>query len=177
MDIAEAEAFFKRFNGQSFHMCREAIPEYEEFKNLNLSSDITEKWRQELLDDYFPRLFADIEDVWWIHSCIIDILKSTTTNLTENCNKLLDAMGKMTELNNCHKVIIIENMAGRTEPQEDGGVCLICRHTRLARKMNKTMKLLIRSYITVDIDTDKRYHIAVESYKKAYRRFRFRGLI
>ncbi|MDE6470900.1 MAG: hypothetical protein K2L19_07785 [Eubacterium sp.] len=177
MDIAEAEEFFKRFNGQSFHMCREALPEYEEFKKLNLSSDITEQWRQELLGDYFSRLFADVEDVWWIHSCIIDILKSTSTNLTENCKKLLDAMAKMTELNNRHKVIIIENMAGRTEPQEDGGVYLICRRTRLAKKMNKTMKLLIHSYSSDDIDMDERYYIAVESYKKAYRKFHFRGLI
>lgn len=177
MNTAEAETFFKKYNGQSFHMWREALPVYEEFQSLNLSPDITEKWRQELLDDYFSRLFADYEDVWWIHSLIIDILKSTTTNLTENCNKLLDAMEKMTELNNRHKVIIIENMAGRTEPQEDGGVFLICRRTGLAKKMNKIMKLLICSYMPDDIDTNDRYHIAVKAYKKSYRRFRFKGLI
>ena len=35
MNTAEAEVFFKRYNGQSFHMCREALPVYEKFQSLN----------------------------------------------------------------------------------------------------------------------------------------------
>ncbi len=179
MTLQEAEAFFKSYNGQKFHMLRENPAKYDEFQNMNLLDSVQEQWRQELLEEQFQTLFVDLSAVWIRHGQIIELIRSTKTKKEENCRKLLNRMLLMPELDKKQKILIIENMAGRAKTQEDGGCCLIGGCSDLTLEMRSIMNQFLD--FTCDSEDDlnqmgwfdirARYWEAVASYEQACQRF------
>lgn len=52
MNIQDAEIYFKKYNGQSFHMQREDPARFEAYKILNIAQTTKEKWVKELFLEY-----------------------------------------------------------------------------------------------------------------------------
>jgi len=180
MNIKEAEAFFKQYNGHGYHMWHDDPAKNREFNSMGISEKLKEQWRQEIIQDYFDHIFDSPELIYNKHSNIIAVIKSTKTNLQENCNKLLDIMDKLYTLDKRQKVLIIENMAGRTNPQEDGGCYLICAKTNLKERMHNIMLKIMDFDCTSDDDLDEigwsdmreRHFDAVNNYERAYNKFK-----
>lgn len=177
--IAEVEAYFKQYNGHGFHMFREEPSRYKEYEKLNISPETQERWRQEIIRETFSKFFTNPELIWVRHSQIIEIMRSTHTNLEKNCRKLLKCMEQTMELDKKQKILMIEDMAGRTQGQKEGGSYLICARTALGEKMNSIMERLMDFACTeadnLDLmgwqDMDERFRQAVENYRTAYAKF------
>ena len=179
MTILEAEEYFKQYGGHGFHMCREEPRKYDQYKMLNISPQMEEKWRQDILNRKFGQFFERPEEVWVQHGSIIDVLTATETKIEENCLKLLFCMEQMMKLDKKQKILIIENMAGRTVPQKDGGCYLICSRTTLAKRMNEIMTKIMDFECNLEDNIDshgwnnirERHIKAVARYKMVYYRF------
>lgn len=180
MTIAEAEKYFKQYNGHGFHMCREEPKKYDEYKLLNISSELEEAWRQEIVDKIFENFFDSPERVWSAHSSVIKVLLATKTRVEENSHRLLSMMEQMSTLDKQQKILIIETMAGRTEPQKDGGCYFVCSRTTLGNRMNIIMEYLMDFECDLEDNIEEhgwnnireRYLRAVSSYRSAYYRFK-----
>ena len=85
-------------------------------------------------------------------------------------NRLLDEMEKMERLDTFNMTLVIENMAGRTESMNDGGVYTVCRLSGLAMRMNDIVERLIGACYARH-DTDDRFEKAVRRYRSAYVRW------
>ena len=125
MDIQYAEKFFKQYDGSHFFMDREMPEEYTAYKNLQISKAKENQWRSEILDDYFNKMISEYStDYWRYHNKIISILNQMDTDIIEYLKKLLYSMKIVEKLDKRQKILVIENMAGRTVAQKDGGYYL-----------------------------------------------------
>ncbi len=180
MNLKEAEIFFKRFHGHSYHMWNDEDQNYHEFEKLGIDNMQKEQWRQEMIQDFFEHIFDDPNKIWLQHDNVLKIIKSTKTNLEENCNRFLDIMEQFHILDKKQKVLIIENMAGRTNSQEDGGCYLICAKTNLKDRMHNIMLKIMDFECTSDDDSNEpgfrdirtRFHNALNAYDRAYAKFK-----
>lgn len=176
----DAEKFFKRFHGFSYHMWHDEPKKYEEYKNLNIKPELEEMWRQDIIEDLFHRMIHTPEYVWIYHGNIISVLFCTKTRVEKHCDRLLDLMGTMIALDNRSKILIIKNMEGRSVAQSDGGCCLICTRTALGDKMHAIMEQLMDFQCSEDDNLDekgwrdmnRRRLDAIEGYQSAYSRFK-----
>lgn len=171
--MADAEAYFKKYDGHTFHMGREEPEHYASYVKLKIPPDVTERWRQELIQETFDRFFDQPDRVWCVHGGVLEILRNTKTQLEENCARLLSLMERMDDLDVRQKMLIIESMPGRTRTQTDGGCYLFCTRTTLGERMNAVMQRLIESALN-DPDRgelEERLLKAVSAYESAYQRF------
>ena len=136
MTIEEAKQYFKRYDGHYFHMGREEPWNYDEFKKFNFQDSIIEQWRQEIIDNYFEKLFNRSDNVWSAILHIIDVMPETKTNYPDNCRKLLNALNKAANLDKKQKILIIEVMAEK-------GCQFVCQKSDLALEMNDIMSLFM----------------------------------
>ncbi len=111
MTLAEAEQFYKAYDGNSFHMDREEPAMYGAFKSLALSPEITRKWDEDLIEGIFGSLWEQPKRAWSLHHRLIDLIRRNKEE--RYFVRLLDEMEKMDTLDKESKVLIIENMAGR----------------------------------------------------------------
>lgn len=165
MNIEEAKEFYFRFDGHFFHMDREEPAKANMLRSMGLGPEVYREWDEELLQQYFDRLWADESRVWSIHNRILSILSRNICSPEYRCAELLRQMDGMTGLDLFNKTLILENMAGRTVTGKDGGVYLICTRTKLAEAMNRTVNAIISSAGDTD---DERFNRAVRSYRAAY---------
>ena len=56
MDIKEAEKLFKKYRGSLFGMGYDEINKYREYKSLNISREMEQKWRKEIIEELFSSL-------------------------------------------------------------------------------------------------------------------------
>ena len=167
MTLAEAKEFYFKYNGFSFHMDREEPAKSGSFRMLNLGKDTLRKWDEELLDHYFDRLWSEPEHTWGFHKTILDIVRRKNCDVDKCLGKLLREMEKMEDLDLFNMTLVIENMAGNTEPQKDGGVYVFGRYSDLAGRMNDVMEHLIAVY-PQSHEVNDRFTRAVYMYRKAY---------
>ena len=170
MTLEEAKEFYFQYGGHSFHMGREEPARYDSFKMLDLGADILRKWDEELLDGCFQRLWADPSRVWVLHENILQIIRRNKCDVNKYLSRLLDEMEKMERLDLFNITLITENMAGRNEPMNDGGVYIFCRNSDLAVKMNDITERLISSCSAKYIVND-RFEKAVRRYRSAYHKW------
>lgn len=122
MTFEEAKAFYTSMNCNGFFMCREDPSRYNEFRALNINPDILESWKQEQILELLEKLEQSKYDEWSIHSRIIDLLNSTSSQKEQNAEKLIKAMEKLSKnVSKGSAILIAENMAGRTTNLGDGG--------------------------------------------------------
>ena len=172
MNIEEAKELYFRYDGHFFHMDREESVKANLLRGMGLGPEVYRAWDEEMLQQYFDRLWADPERVWSVHSRILAILGRILAILGRGrsdvehwCAELLQQMDRMAELDLFNKTLILENMAGRTASGKDGGVYLFCTGTELAEAMDKTVRAIIRSAGDED---DERFCRAVKNYQAAY---------
>jgi hypothetical protein len=180
MNIKEAEEFFKKYHGHGYHMWHDDPVKNREFDSMKISPELKEQWRQDLIQDFFEHMLDDPDKIWLQHDNVLKIIESTKTNLEENCTRFLDIMEEFHTLDKKQKVLIIENMAGRTNPQEDGGCYLICAKTDLKERMHNIMLKIMDFECTADDnlrergwnDIRTRFHNALNAYDRAYAKFK-----
>ena len=169
MTLEEAKEFYFQYDGFSFHMDREDPVRYGRFRMLNPGKDILREWDGELLDDCFKRLRTEPGRVWIMHGKILKIIRRNNCDAKHYLNRLLDEMEKMEDLDSFNRCLIIENMAGRKESLNDGGVYIFCRYSNLAERMNDITERLISAGTA--LPADERFEKAARRYRSAYRRW------
>lgn len=132
MTLKEAEEFFKSYGGHHFHMWRDDPTNYSAYDKLDISDVTREKWRQELVDDYFDTMFDDPKNVWNKFFSAVYILKELEVNYQANFSRIIDSIRKMDYLDKQQKILIID-----TVPD----CCYyIFRYTNLAPALQKVME-------------------------------------
>ncbi len=177
MDLKEAEELYKRYDGREFHMSREE-PQlyYGAYRRLSIPEETKRKWDEELIASAFGSLWDDPHRVWAVHGNLLELLKRVPKE--EYIVRLLDEMEKMTALDKRQKILITENMAGRSASL-DGGCRLICRMSPYSERMDGIMSGITDFTCGKDDETDDmgwtdtaaRYERAVSAYKSAYRKW------
>ena len=56
MDILEAKAFFKEYNGLEIHMCHDDTRKYQEYRSLHITEISKNRWRREIIEEIFAQL-------------------------------------------------------------------------------------------------------------------------
>ena len=143
MTIEEAKAFYLGYKGYTFHMDREEPVRANMFRMLQLGSETFREWDEELLEERFGCLRADPARAWTAHGDILRILERGYCDTGRWAERLLEEMDRMDRLEPEVRTLILENMAGRTESQKDGGICFFCRKTGLEEKMKETLERLM----------------------------------
>ncbi len=179
MTLSEAKGYYFKYNGHGFHMMREEPQTYSVYKTLQIMPETLKEWDEELLRKNFREMREQPEHAWVYQGEILEIMSRGRCDAEDWTSKLLHAMERMTVLDKHCKILIIENMAGRTEPQKDGGVYFICRNTRLETRMQEVMGKLMDFSCDENDNTEKRgwgdvrgrYLRAVSSYERAVTKF------
>ena len=182
MTLEEAKRFYFAYKGFSFHMDREEPVKYNMFRSLSLGKEVLQKWDEELLKEQFARMTEDPERAWVYHGDILKIISRGNCDISFWAERLLKEMGKMERLDAKNLMLIMENMAGRTESLKDGGVYLFCRHAKLGKQMEEVMKQFIGFIDPKDgrsrenepgwYDTKERFGRAVRMYRSALGKWR-----
>ena len=173
MTVEEAKEFYFQYYGYSFHMDREEHIKYTAFMRLNPGKETLREWDEELLSGLFRDFWSKPEFAWIKHNDIIKIVSRKNCDVNLYLNMLLDEMEKMACLDLHSITLVIENMAGRTEPMKDGGVYAFCRFSKLHERMNSIMEELI-AQCRKNNKPDDRFMKAVNTYKKAYYKWKNR---
>ena len=168
MTLEQAKAFYFQYKGYSFHMDREEPVKYRTFRDLGLGKDLLGKWDEELLEMCFARLEEMDAHAWIAHGDIIKIAGRGYCDAHRALSRLLSQMEKMEDLDFHTITLILENMAGRTVPMKDGGVCRIAKYKDLTGKMNEVTERLIAAGEKNGAGDD-RFARAVQNYRKSYR--------
>lgn len=56
MNILEAKAFFKEYNGLEFYMCHDDTRKYQEYRLLHITEISKNRWRREIIEEIFAQL-------------------------------------------------------------------------------------------------------------------------
>ena len=171
MTLEEAKEFYFQYKGYSFHMGREEPAKYNSYRMLAPGENVLKEWDEELLGGLFDRMKTDPDRAWAAHGDILQIIGRQHCDTEEYLARLLTEMEHMDNLSTGVMTLIIENMAGRTEPMKDGGVYLFCKYPALAERMNDVMERLIAAY-AADEEAGRRFQDAVSRYRKAYAKWR-----
>ncbi|MCR4632715.1 MAG: hypothetical protein K5648_01145 [Erysipelotrichaceae bacterium] len=170
MKLEEAREFYFEYKGYAFHMGREEPERYDRFRMLEIDEETLKQWDEELLESLFSRLWEEPERIWTRQNHILQIIRRKHCDTERYLNRLSEEMEKMTCLDLFQTTLIIENMAGRTEGQKDGGAYVFFACSGPAERMNEAMEALIGRFKTSE--TDRRFKEAVSRYRNAYRKWR-----
>ncbi len=167
MTIREAKEFYFRYDGSAFHMDREEPGRYGGFKMLHVGNDVLRGWDEEILDGLLEKLGTEPEDAWRYHEKMIRIIRHGYCDAEKYLGMMLDGMENMQDPDMFNVTLILENMAGRNEPLNDGGVHTVFRYSALAPRMNDVTERLIAECSSA-YDTDERFDRAVNRYRASY---------
>lgn len=167
MTLQEAKEFYFQYDGFSFHMGREEPAKYNSFMMLGVGKGTLREWDEELLEGLFESLWSDQQRVWVLHGKILKIIARGNCDAEKQLQRLLDEMEKMAGLDLLTATLIIENMAGRNESMNDGGVYVFRRYFALSGRMNEVTGRIIES-CSANHDVDERFEEAVRRYRNAY---------
>lgn len=175
MTLAEAERFYKAYDGNSFHMDREEPGMYGMFKSMSLSPEITRKWDEDLIEGVFGSLWEQPRIAWSLHRRLIDLIRRNKEE--RYFVRLLDEMEKMDSLDKESKVLIIENMAGRDLALK-GGCMLLSTFPAYAERVDRIMdKIMDFTYSEnsllnkMGVSQFDRLEKAKAAYRRAFRKW------
>lgn len=171
MTLEEAEKFYKTYAGNTFHMYRDETGLYKIFASLNIPADVLRKWDQEIIETLFNKLWEKKENVFHYSWRLFDAIKRDKINLEKNVLLFLKEMEKCVDLDYKQRTIIIRDFAGGTASLEDGYCCFICKRTLYKELMNEVVTKLMDFTCTDDKEQENYRLMAVEKYKKAYKKF------
>ena len=143
MNLEEAKKFYLKYGGREFHMSREEPDRYREYRTFPVSQEMKREWNEELIRNAIRDMWVYPERVWIYHGNVLDYLHRPDCNTEVWAARLLDEMEKMPQLDKKNKVLIIENMAGRSANMQEGGVWFYCACTGLGSRMNEIMEQIM----------------------------------
>lgn len=143
MNLSEAEAFYKYYNGQAFHMFREEPEKAREFRAFPVTEAMKARWDEDLIADYFPDMREKPAHAWMFQSAIIRVLHRKLCDTARWGPLLLREMDTMSFYNAHNRVMFLENMIGMSQDFSDGGVCYYCTSTDLADEMDRVCRKIM----------------------------------
>ena len=122
-------------------------------------------------------MWKDPGKAWIYHNRIINILKRNDE--VTYIEHLLDEMEKMPALDKRSRILITENMAGRSSALK-GGCMVVCRSSGCGGRMNRIMNAIMdlkigEEDVSEDMgwtDMPSRYKRAVAAYREAFEKWR-----
>ena len=169
LTLKEAKEFYFRYDGSSFHMDREEPDKYGCFEMLRIGKDVLREWDEEILESLLKKLRDEPDHAWRAHERMIRIICRGNCDAEKYLGLLLDEMEDML-LDLFNITLVIENMAGRNESMNDGGVYTVFRYSSLAPRMCEVTERLIAA-CSSECGTDARFDKAVSRYRAAYRKW------
>ena len=170
MTVGEAKEFYFQYDGSSFHMDREEPDKYGSFKMLHIGKDVLREWDEEILGGLLEKFRSDPEHVWRYHERMIRIIRHGYCDTEKYLSLLLDEMENMQDPDLFNTTLVLENMAGRNEPMNDGGVHTVFKYSSLAPRMNEVTEHLIAACSSA-YKTDERFDRAVNRYRDSYKKW------
>ncbi len=167
LTIDDAKEWFVRYDGGLFSMHRDDPKAYARFCEL-VTEDVHQKWLKELVELHFAKWHESPDAVWTHHRRLIGLISQLHGDIRAYIDRLLDAMAGM-PTDPLQVTLMIENMAGRTDPQRDGGCYLIVSRTHAAGEMQRVMLPYLR--YTCEGEQAARLAEAKRAYVRAEYRF------
>lgn len=140
MTLAEAEIFFKRYNGHGFHMLREESKVYKKYNQLNIPKKQEDIWRVQKIEEYHERIHSDKENAWIGVGHIIEMMHDLEKVSDELLERLLDALAHISKLDMRQRILVMEDMEGRNNNNRNwSGYALYSSKKKYYEKLQKTM--------------------------------------
>lgn len=172
MTITEAEQLYKKFDGNLFYMNREEPHLYEDFKQLNISSEILINWNQEIIETLFNELSKDSNMTFWVFMRLFELIKIDKNNLEKNIERYFNEIRKTKKLDYLQRIILIELFAGKDAYQKTGICFFVCNNiTKYINEMNEIVMRLMDFSCKENKELNKRFDEAKKNYKKAFTKF------
>ena len=145
MTLAEAEIFFKRYNGHGYHMLREETKAYKEYNQLNISKKQEDIWRVQKIEEYYERIHSDKEKAWvWLGN-IIEMMHDLEKVSDELLERLLDSLRYISKLDVRQRILVMEDMAGRNSNDRNrNGYALYRAKNEFYEELQETMAQIMQ---------------------------------
>lgn len=168
MTIEEAKELFMSFDGFEYHMWHDATAQYEEFRDLHIPDTVKEEWRQEIISNLFAQLEKEPKDQkYWVYvDVLLKVIVASKMNIEKNSKHFLDVLDGCDWMDSHIKTVLIENMAGRTESLEYGGINFIGTHTDLLDQLHSVLDKF--SKFSCSDSERKRYVTALDTMQRAF---------
>jgi hypothetical protein len=162
MTPEQAEEFFKRYNGSSFHMSREEPQQFAVFNTLEIPDAQKDLWRLEIARDYIDKIAPDDPKSWSYFSSLTAVLSSITTFKDKQESMLLEGIRKQSGCDEWTRMITLETICGRTSDHHDGVIAYFRKQHYDLRKLKEVSDKLFES----DTKTENaRFEKAVRLYR------------
>ncbi len=162
MTPEQAEEFFKRYNGSSFHMSREDPQQFAVFNTLEIPDAQKDLWRLEMARDYIDKIAPDDSKSWSYFSSLTAVLSSIATFKDKQESMLLEGIRKQSGCDEWTRMITLETICGRTSDHHDGVIAYFRKQHYDLRKLKEVSDKLFES----DTKTENaRFEKAVRLYR------------
>lgn len=139
MTLKEAEDFFKRYNGQGFHMLREEADAYKKYNQLQISGKQEDMWRLQIIEEQYCFIQSDKENAWGWFGNIIEIIHGLEETKDETLEQLMNSLKYISELDVRQRILVMEHMAGKPSGQNNGGYALYKSRNKFYKGLKENM--------------------------------------
>ena len=148
MDINEMKKFFFNCGGDGMSMHRADEEKYWQYRAI--SDTIVEEWRQELISQKFEELLSRSKEYTVTVGNLLRLIRQSNSFVEYNFEKLLRQIAMdIPTLDKFQRVILLEDFAGRTVPQQDGGIYSIHTQTNLTPLLKSTIDHLAKFSVSI----------------------------
>ena len=172
MDILEAKAFFKEYNGLEFHMCHDDTRKYQEYRSLHITEISKNRWRREIIKEIFAQLEkkSDQTEYGVLIGNPIEVLQKTRDPIEDDIIHMISCLQGASHLDEKNKIQILEHMAGHGQGTNDGGIYLVCTRSRKEEELRQLLEPMSR--FECSPENQERYQRAVQRMKRAFQNSR-----
>ena len=114
MNILEAKAFFKEYNGLEFHMCHDDTRKYQEYRLLHITEISKNRWRREIIGEIFAQLEKEEDQAEYgvLIGNLIEVLQRAMDPIEDDIMRMIYWLRGTDSLDEKNKIRILEHMAG-----------------------------------------------------------------
>ena len=172
MNILEAKAFFKEYNGLEFHMCHDDTRKYQEYRSLHITEISKNRWRREIIKEIFAQLEkkSDQTEYGVLIGNPIEVLQKTRDPIEDDIIHMISCLQGASHLDEKNKIQILEHMAGHGQGTNDGGIYLVCTRSRKKEELQQVLETMSR--FECSPENQERYQRAVQRMKRAFQNSR-----
>ena len=162
MTIEQAEEFFKRYDGSSFHMSREEPQQFAVFRTLDITDEQKDCWRFEMAQEYIDKINSDDPHSWAYFSSLMTVLSPVRTFNDKQESLLLKGIEKQIGCDEQSRMITLETICGRTWDYHDGVIAYFKKQQYDLSKLKEVSDKLIGSGAETD---NTRFEKAIRLYR------------
>lgn len=172
MDILEAKAFFKEYNGLEFHMCHDDTRKYQEYRSLHITEISKNRWRREIIKEIFAQLEKkeDQAEYGVLIRNLIEVMQRTMDPIEDDIMRMIYWLRGTDSLDEKNKIRILEHMAGHGRGSKDSGIHLVCTRSRKKEELRQVLETMSR--FECSPENQERYQRAVQRMKRAFQNSR-----